>query len=207
VSLSRRFAALVLLAALASPAWACDNDGFDQRWNRSEAGAWDPRVYRSLYSALVLADVGGALWEGRDSRIGKVLWQSLDAQLLSLGTTELLKHAFARERPRQTEDPCRWFTSRSSNSFPSGEAANAAALMVPLMLEYRGDHPELAYSSLLLPAWIGVARVKGQAHWQTDVLAGWLVGGLAGWYAHERDTPLLVVILPDGFTVGLKTRF
>jgi membrane-associated phospholipid phosphatase len=29
--------------------------------------------------------------------------------------------------------------------------------------------------------------VKNQAHWQTDVLAGWAAGGLSGWYAHSRE--------------------
>ncbi|HUS23884.1 MAG TPA: phosphatase PAP2 family protein [Candidatus Binatia bacterium] len=204
----RSLALLALLAGLHVPAaQGCGNDGLDQRWRRSEAGLWDPDVYRSLFTLVTAANIGGALWQGREDRFGHALWQSLDAQLITLGSTEVLKHAFARERPRHTADPCRWFSNRSSASFPSGESASALAMVLPLLLEYRQDHPVLAYSALLLPAWIGVARVKGQAHWQTDVLAGWTVGGLAGWYAHERDTPLLVEILPDGFTVGLETRF
>jgi len=73
-------------------------------------------------------------------------------------------------------------------------------------MEYAGDHPS-AYGLLLLPLYVGVGRVKAQAHWQTDVLAGWAVGGLSGWFAHSRETPLLVQVLPHGMVIGLKTRF
>jgi len=44
--------------------------------------------------------------------------------------------------------------------------------------------------------------VKTQAHWQSDVLAAWAVGGLAGWYAHEHDHPLLLQAMPNGVFVG-----
>ena len=59
----------------------------------------------------------------------------------------------------------------------------------------------------LIPLYVGVAGVKAQAHWQTDVIAGWAVGGLAGWYAHERDSPLLLQVMPHGILVGLKKSF
>ena len=78
--------------------------------------------------------------------------------------------------------------------------------MTPYVLEYAGDNPAV-YALLLLPLYTGVTRVKNQAHWQTDVLAGWAVGGLSGWYAHSRDVPILIEILPHGFRVGLKTSF
>ena len=39
------------------------------------------------------------------------------------------------------------------------------------------------------------------------LIAGWVVGGLSGWYAHSRDVPLTIELLPHGFAVGFKTRF
>jgi len=79
-------------------------------------------------------------------------------------------------------------------------------LVTPYVLEYGREYP-LTYGLVLLPLYIGAARVKNQAHWQSDVLFGWTTGGLVGWYAHSRETPLLVEILPHGAVVGLKTRF
>jgi len=49
--------------------------------------------------------------------------------------------------------------------------------------------------------------MKVQAHWQTDVLAGFLLGTAAGIWAHERNTPLIVSVLPHGFSIGLKKQF
>lgn len=49
--------------------------------------------------------------------------------------------------------------------------------------------------------------MKSQAHWQTDVLAGWALGTLICYYAHSRDNPLILTILPNGFMVGIKKTF
>ena len=58
-----------------------------------------------------------------------------------------------------------------------------------------------------LPLYVGAGRIKNQAHWQTDVLAGWAVGGLSGWYAHSRDVPFMIELLPHGFQVGYRRQF
>jgi len=78
--------------------------------------------------------------------------------------------------------------------------------VTPYMLEYGRDNPA-AYALVLLPLYVGAGRIKNQAHWQTDVLAGWAVGGLSGWYAHSRDVPILIELLPHGVAIGLKKQF
>jgi len=60
---------------------------------------------------------------------------------------------------------------------------------------------------VLLPLWVGTARVKNQAHWQSDVIAAWAIGGLSGWLSHSLETPILVQILPGGFSIGFKAQF
>jgi len=152
-----------------------------------------------------MAQIGGAAWEGAETRFGKTMWQGIDSQLVTVAATQVMKYSFARVRPADTDNPCEWF-QHGNYSFPSGEASSAAALVTPYILEYGSEYP-WTYGLAILPLWIGAARVKNQAHWQGDVLVGWTVGGLAGWYAHSRETPLLVEILPHGVVVGLKTRF
>jgi membrane-associated phospholipid phosphatase len=125
---------------------------------------------------------------------------------ISAVTANLSKYAFTRVRPSNTDNPCLWFQGGSNYSFPSGEAATAAGLVTPYVLEYGSEHPA-AYGLLLLPLYVGAGRIKNQAHWQSDVLAGWAIGGLSGWYAHSRDVPILVEILPHGAAVGWHTQF
>ena len=56
-------------------------------------------------------------------------------------------------------------------------------------------------------SYIATARVKAQAHWQTDVLAIFALGTLTGYLAHSRDNPVILSVLPHGFTVGLRAQF
>jgi undecaprenyl-diphosphatase len=134
------------------------------------------------------------------------MWQGVDAQLISVTATTVGSRIFTRVRPKVENNPCLWFQGGSNYSFPSGEASFSAALVTPYVLEYGHDYPA-SYALLLLPLYVGAGRIKNQAHWQTDVLAGWAVGGLSGWYAHSREIPMLIQILPHGFAVGLHAQF
>jgi membrane-associated phospholipid phosphatase len=84
--------------------------------------------------------------------------------------------------------------------------ATVTAIVTPFVLEYRQDYPAV-YALTLLPIYDAIARVKVQAHWQTDVLAGIALGGLTGYYAHNRDSPFILGVLPQGFTIGLRKQF
>jgi hypothetical protein len=63
------------------------------------------------------------------------------------------------------------------------------------------------YALLLLPAYDSIARMKVQAHWQTDVLAGVALGAATGYFAHTRDSPIILGVLPGGFMVGLHKQW
>ncbi len=200
------FGFAVAMSPAAALAQGCGWSHIDHEIGYSDSGMWNPNVYRGIVGALTIAQVGGALWEGSESRFGKTMWQGIDSEIIGGVAAEAGKYIFTRARPDQGNNPCLWFQGSSHKSFPSGEASVAAALVTPYVLEYAGDNP-LTYALLALPVYVGVGRLKNQAHWQTDVLAGWAVGGLSGWYAHSRETPILIQILPHGFQVGLKARF
>jgi membrane-associated phospholipid phosphatase len=194
------------LVAFACGAQSCGWSRLDHRVSYDASGVWSAHVYRSVVGALTVAQIGGAVWEGAETRIGKTLWQGIDSEIIASVAATAGKSIFTRVRPSTTDNPCLWFQGGSNYSFPSGEASVAAALVTPYVLEYGGEHPA-AYALLLLPLYVGAGRIKNQAHWQTDVLAGWAVGGLSGWYAHSREVPIMIELLPHGFAVGYKRQF
>ena len=82
-----------------------------------------------------------------------------------------------------------------------------SAIVQPFVFEYHNDYPAV-YALELLPLYDGVARMKVQAHWQSDVLAGFALGTGAGWLMHKNpNTPYILNVLPHGFYIGLKKSF
>ncbi len=180
--------------------------GIDHRIGFDQSGIWSRHDQLLLQDLTLVTLVGGALWEGGDSRIGRTYWQALDASVLAVASATAAKEIFTRARPGQIDDPNKWFQGRGHYSFPSGEVSFISAAVTPFVLEYRRDHPAV-YALELLPLYDGIARMKSRAHWQTDVLAGFALGSAAGYYAHERKSPFFLELLPGGFEAGLKKRW
>jgi PAP2 superfamily len=180
--------------------------GIDHRLGYDNSGIWKRSYQNDLLGLMVVGEVAGGIWEGGETRLGKTFWQSIDSSVLAGVSAQGLKYAFTRARPSQTDNPNQWFQGGSHYSFPSGEVAAVSAIVTPFVLEYRDDYPSV-YALELLPIYDGIARMKVQAHWQTDVLAGFALGGLTGYYAHNRDSPFILGLLPNGFMVGLHEKF
>jgi undecaprenyl-diphosphatase len=194
------------LLALPCAAQTCGWSRVDHEVSYVASGLWNPRVYRSLVGGLTIAQIGSAVWEGSETRFGKTTWQGIDAELIAGATAQVGKVVFTRARPTEGGNPCLWFQGGSHYSFPSLEASVTAALVTPYVLEYGADSPA-TYALLLLPLYVGAGRIRNQAHWQSDVVAGWAVGGLSGWAAHSLQTPLMIQLLPHGVALGWKTQF
>ncbi|MGH8370044.1 MAG: phosphatase PAP2 family protein [Gammaproteobacteria bacterium] len=178
--------------------------GIDHRLPYDNSGIWARHDQLLLQDGVALTELGGALWLGGDSRLGKTFWQSLDSSVGTAITVQGMKYSFGRERPSQTDDPNQWF--KGGQSFPSGEVALQASFVTPFIIEYSHDHPWV-WGLEILPVYDGLARMKVQGHWQTDVLAGWAVGSLWGMYAHDRETPFFLGIAPHSIVIGLHTTF
>ena len=180
--------------------------GIDHKIGFDQSGIWSRHDQMLLQYLTLGTVVGGALWEGGESRLGRTYWQAVDSSVIAVTASTVAKEVFARARPAQTDDPNKWFQGKGHYSFPSGEVTFVSAAVAPFVFEYRADHPSV-YALELLPLYDGIARMKSHAHWQTDVLAGFALGTAAGYYAHERSSPFFLQYMPRGVEVGLKQRW
>jgi len=205
---SRRRTALSALWALLLLVSSDCLAGIDHMWTYDDSGIWARPYQEALEYGVIAFEVGGALWEGGDTRFGRTLWQSIDASVSSGVVAQIMKVGFSRVRPIDSGgDPNLWFKGHGNQSFPSGEVTLVSSVITPIVLEYGHDNPAV-YALELLPVYDAIGRMKLQAHWQTDVLAGFALGTGAGWLMHKNpNTPYILNVLPHGFYIGLKKSF
>jgi membrane-associated phospholipid phosphatase len=203
---------LLLLLVAAPACFAGDRGpfGIDYLVTYDDSGIWNRKYQVTLEYGLIAAEVAGGVWYGGEDRIGRTFWQSIDSSVAAGITAQLMKYAFGRVRPRDSGpggDPNLWFEGHTNQSFPSGEVTEVSSIVTPFMLEYGPDHPAV-YALELLPIYDAIARVKVQAHWQSDVIAGFALGTAAGWAIHSSpNSPFILQIMPHAIYVGIGKRF
>lgn len=180
--------------------------GIDHKLAYDDSGIFKRQTQKNLLALMVAGELAGGLWEGDQSRMGRSCWQSIDATILASASSAAMKAVFTRSRPTQTNDPDQFFHGSGHYSFPSGEVSAMSAVVTPFILEYREEYPWV-YGLEILPVYGMIARMKVQAHWQTDVLAGFALGTFSGLYAHSRDKSFAVQVLPGGLSVGWNRYF
>ena len=204
----RELRLLTLVCILAwGDAWAGGGPlGIDHVVPLDQSGIWARKYQLALQNAVIGVEICGSLWLGNDDRLGHALWQTIDSSVIAGIAAELMKVTFSRARPNQGGDPDKWFQGSGYESFPSGEVTLQASFVTPLIVNYAKSNPWI-WSLELLPLYDSIARVKSQAHWQTDVIAGWALGSGIGYWTTSFRTPVTVRILPHGVSVGISKRF
>jgi undecaprenyl-diphosphatase len=180
--------------------------GIDSELPLDTNGIWARRYQTGIENGVIAVEVAGALWFGNDDKLGHTFWQDIDSTALSGVAAQLIKYAVGRPRPYQGDDPNAFFKGSRYQSFPSGEVTLQAAFVTPLIVNYYQDDAWI-WALEALPVYDAIARLKSRAHWQTDVIAGGLLGTGFGYWASTRATPISVQILPRGISVGIRTRF
>ena len=174
----------------------------DKKVPLDEGGFWGAHYNVPKYSFLFV--IGMATWEGSESKIGKASWQALDAGIMSQLVTEVYKTTAKRERPREDLGSNAW--GENGKSFVSGHVSGMTAMVTPYILEYKEQNPWI-HLLWALPIYQMVGRVKANAHWQSDVLGGGIVGFASGYWAHHLDYPFTLYFVDDNVYFGLKAKF
>jgi PAP2 superfamily len=178
--------------------------GIDYELSYDNAGIWK-RSYQLDLEYAVLGTTGiGALWLGNDNPLGHAFWQDIDAEAISGVAAQGLKYAFARARPYQGDNPNLWFDH--GQSFPSGEVTLQAAFVTPIIFDYVRQDPWIAALEIL-PIYDAIGRMKTHGHWQSDTIAGWMLGTGVGYLTSTLKVPLIVRILPRGVAIGISAHF
>ncbi len=204
-----RACAKLLVVFLLVAARAEGHDGFlgiDHELPLDQSGIWARKYQTGIEIGVIATESAGALWLGNDDELGHVLWQTVDASAISGLASVGLKRAFGRARPDQGDNPNAWFHGSCCESFPSGEVTLQASFVTPFIVHYARENPWI-WTLEALPLYDSVARLKSQAHWQSDVIAGWVLGSAVGYWAAKRPVPLTVQILPGGLSIGFSKRF
>ncbi len=114
-------------------------------------------------------------------------WDMVEAGGLSTVTAYAFKFIAGRERPDQTSDPNKWRSSGSS--FPSFHAAAAFAVGSVLAEsgndDYRWVRRFLGYGAIA--GFTAYERLKHNAHWLSDDVAGAAIGGATAHFVLERE--------------------
>ena len=132
----------------------------------------------STQIALLVAGVAGAVlaalrnWHG----VLMITFSAVAAQL----TVQVIKHVVERPRPGAEDQ----LVHAGGFSFPSGHSATSMAVYATLtFLAVRAanrarDRAALVAVGTVLVVGIGLSRIFLGVHYPTDVIAGWLTGGL-----------------------------
>ena len=144
-----------------------------------------------ISAATITYVVGRAKDEPRVSHVGMDLIQAL---AVSEGITQAIKFSVGRQRPDGT-----------SNSFPSGHAADTFAFATALErhLGWKGAVPAYIFAS-----YVAISRLPANRHWLSDAVFGSAVGIIAGRTVtrHGRAFPIAVASVPGGGVAVVYTR-
>ena len=165
-----------------------DNFLFASVYNMAFRGVWTDALiilFAAYWEMVVAAVLLMYLWSPQLNRVDirarakKVGLALLAAIVARFGVTGLIRFLYPIERPFVANGLDALINQNPlESSFPSGHATFFMALAVYLILT---GNKKLGWFILVSALTIGVARVAAGVHWPSDVMAGWLVGGLVSW--------------------------
>ena len=163
---------------------------------RSDKGFHDKvaRTFEPFGTWASFAVIGGFYFGGLAAHDDKARGVAADAVVASIISgvivTPVLKKVFGRSRPNAGQGPHDFDPFQGGASFPSGHATQAFAVASVIATEYPNPWVQVA---CYVPATLVLyARMRHDAHWASDVMAGALIGYGVGRQVATFNHPLRV---------------
>jgi undecaprenyl-diphosphatase len=158
-----------------------------------------PRLSRLANHGLLWIAVAAGLRATGDRWARRAAWRGLGSLTIASAAVNIVGKSLAtRDRPHEAIPRARQLARPAgTTSFPSGHAASAAAFAAGAALE----KPSLAAPLILAAAAVGASRVVTGAHYPSDVLAGFAIGGAAAaitlrWWPRRPPVPAAAIRPP-----------
>jgi membrane-associated phospholipid phosphatase len=142
----------------------------------------------AIPAAALVAGTLLAAWTVEDQSGRIEAYRMVEAAALGGVTTEVLKFGAGRSRPNETSQVDGW--RKGGSSFPSLHATAAFAIGTVFAEsgadDYRWIRRAIGYGAAGGTAYL---RLRGNAHWLSDVVAGTAIGVYAGAFTLDRRHP------------------
>ena len=119
----------------------------------------------------------------------RVVGELLIIAILSFCALALLKHTFGIDRPYMSDFGIIRYGDETSFSLPSGHALMSVVILGWVALRHPKSHT-LVWGALVIIVLIGLSRIYLGAHYPSQVIAGWIFGGLFLYIFHLIDKRL-----------------
>jgi membrane-associated phospholipid phosphatase len=173
-------------------------------WFQNLGDGWFPpmKFFSFLGTENFIMLVMPALFWCYDASIGFRLGLVL---LVSNGINGMLKIAFGWPRPYWVSSKVKALSAETSFGIPSGHSQNALVMWGRLASFLK--QPVIIFICVLLIVFISFSRLYLGVHFPTDVLSGWLVGGLLLVMFVVLDRPVTMWLKEKSFRVKMALAF
>ena len=179
----QQWTAATLVAGCGAGVYFYDREIMDVIQNHRNKGLDNvASVARMFGTGRYVIPIAGAMYLGgyvfKNSKLERTALLGLESMAISGIFTEMLKITCHRHRPRESVSPDIWDgpgLSDEFKSFPSGHSMATAAMATVVALEYR-DTPAIGAIACTIAAATGWSRMNDNAHWASDVFAGFTIG-------------------------------
>jgi membrane-associated phospholipid phosphatase len=164
--------------------------GFDQSAARQFSLSAKKRSDQLLLASYILPLTLALVPQYRKMEQGRVVvGMGVETMLLSNGLTQMVKNTVRRTRPfvYNPAAPTSWKTEKDvQRSFFSGHTSTSASACFFTASMFAALYPESRWKyavwtgAAALPLAIGYNRYKAGKHFPTDILTGYVIGGLCG---------------------------